>query len=424
MTKKTSEHIGIIGAGIAGLVSGLELQRAGHDVSVFEARSCAGGRIRSLQWMGMIVETGPEFIHGRLKETLALLKKYNIRYEAIDGKMYDARNGALHETREMAKGWNLLIKKMKSLKKDLAFSEFLNEYFPGPQYKELRTSAIRYAEGFDLADPETASTRALVNEWEQEDLEQYRIPSGYGTLVSALEKDFLQQGGKIFFDQPIENVDWSGDMIQLYTKGAAVPVEKLIVTLPLPLLNETAPVSECLSFFPELEEKKYACAKIGFGTVVKIVMIWNQAFWNAQAPDAQFIFSDHFIPTWWTQHPRNLPMLTGWLGGPAAERFAEEPESFFRERAIKSLSSIFSLSEEEIKNGLKGCKIFNWKKEPWSRGAYSYALVGSGDAQAICRLPVQNRIYFAGEAYYEGAYPGTVEAAIVNALATAKQIDG
>ena len=60
-------NIGIAGGGIAGLVAGLELQSAGHTVSIFEARSRTGGRIHSIELAGMVVETGPEFIHGHGK---------------------------------------------------------------------------------------------------------------------------------------------------------------------------------------------------------------------------------------------------------------------------------------------------------------------------------------------------------------------
>ena len=67
-------------------------------------------------------------------------------------------------------------------------------------------------------------------------------------------------------------------------------------------------------------------------------------------------------------------------------------------------------------------RIFKWGNEPWSRGAYSYSLAGSGKAKAICREPIQNRIYFAGEGYYEGPYPGTVEAAVISGLDTARQL--
>ena len=108
------------------------------------------------------------------------------------------REGELSEYYEMAEGWNLLLKKMKSLEEDLTLVEFLKQYFPGNHFSNLRKSAIRFAEGFDLADVETASTRALLEEWEQEEDGQYRIPEGYGTVIRALENDFITMEAKYF----------------------------------------------------------------------------------------------------------------------------------------------------------------------------------------------------------------------------------
>jgi monoamine oxidase len=165
-----------------------------------------------------------------------------------------------------------------------------------------------------------------------------------------------------------------------------------------------------------------AFRNIGYGTVIKIVLVWNSIFWKKLIPGAQFIFSDSLIPTWWTQFPRDIPMLTGWLGGPQADRLANEPDEFFKEKAIESLASIFSLSADKIRGSLKSCMVFNWRNKPWTRGAYSYPKYGPRSAIAICRQSLSNRIYFAGEAYYEGPYPGTVEAAIINGKETSRQL--
>jgi monoamine oxidase len=43
------KRIAIIGAGIAGLVSGWLLKRAGHDVKIFEANNVVGGRVKTLR---------------------------------------------------------------------------------------------------------------------------------------------------------------------------------------------------------------------------------------------------------------------------------------------------------------------------------------------------------------------------------------
>lgn len=89
---------------------------------------------------------------------------------------------------------------------------------------------------------------------------------------------------------------------------------------------------------------------------------------------------------------------------------------------MESLSSIFSISDAELKKNLRNFRIFNWKNEPWSRGAYSYSKLGFRSAGFLSRESIQKRIYFAGEAYYEGAHPGTVEAAVVSGLETARQL--
>jgi monoamine oxidase len=423
MMENKRVQIGIVGAGIAGLVNGLELQRAGHAVSIYEARSRCGGRIKSIMLDGMLVECGPEFIHGELKETIRLLKRYDIPFVAIDGKMYRYASGQLTETFEMAKGWKELLLKMKSVATDMPFQNFLEKYFPGKRFSELRRSAIRFAEGFDLADTKTCSTTALVEEWEGEEGEQYRIPAGYGTLIRAIENEFREIGGRIYLDHPVESIDWSLDKISIYSKGnQKTELDKLVVCLPLSIFSDKDPAVESIVFLPAITEKKVAMAEIGFGTVIKIVMIWEKAFWKSIVPEAQFILSDEFIPTWWTQYPLDLPMLTGWMGGPKALEFADATDDFLRGKAIESLASIFSTDVENIKKGMKECRVFNWKKTRWSRGAYSYAKVGYQTAKVIAKKTLNKQIYFSGEAYYEGAFPGTVESAVVDALNTAKLI--
>jgi monoamine oxidase len=416
-------NIGIAGAGIAGLIAGLELQHAGHGVTIFEARSRTGGRIHSYKLDGMVVESGPEFIHGNGKETIRLLKRFNIPYEQASGKMYNTRGGQLRENYEMTAGWDQLLDEMKSISADLPFQEFLEKKFPGSRFIELRKAAIRFAEGFDLADTLTASTRALLAEWDHEDVEQYRIPDGYGILIRSLENEFESGNGKILLSHPVNHVCRNANEIRIRVNAnQEFSMDKLIISLPLSSFNQMAPAAESIIFTPALEDKYAVVDQIGFGSVIKIVMIWESAFWKKLVPDARFIFSDFFVPAWWTQSPLDIPMLTGWLGGPKAILYGNEPDDFILDKAMESLCGIFSVSRQELKNKLRNYRIFNWINEPWSRGAYSYARIGFEKARAVWRQPVDGNIYFAGEAYYDGPFPGTVEAAIVNGMETARNL--
>ena len=419
--KETRFNIGIAGAGISGLIAGRELQRAGHQVFIFESRLRTGGRVYSVPFNGFIIEAGPEFIHGNSKETIRLLEEYHIGYVPIHGKMYRFSDRHLSPEYGMTEGWDLLLEKMKSLNEDLAFGEFLNQYFPGNQFQNLRDSAIRFAEGFDLADVKTASTQALIAEWDQEDSAEYRIPEGYGTIIREIENDFKKLGGKIFLGHAVHSVDWNSNRVRfIVNEHRTFEMDKCIISLPVSLLKKANADSESLTLNPVPAEKVNAIARIGFGTVVKVIMIWHSSFWETLVPEAQFIFSDLFIPTWWTQYPLDLPVLTGWLGGSQAEKWAGQPDAFFLNKALESLSIIFSIPVNDLKKLLKGSSIFNWKTDPWSQGAYSFAQVGYQKDKAVCRKSISGRIYFTGEGYYDGPNPGTVEAAIVSGMTTAK----
>ena len=47
--RPAGKKIVIIGAGMAGLVAGYELAQLGHDVTILEARTHPGGRVRTLR---------------------------------------------------------------------------------------------------------------------------------------------------------------------------------------------------------------------------------------------------------------------------------------------------------------------------------------------------------------------------------------
>jgi monoamine oxidase len=335
--------------------------------------------------------------------------------------MYTTHGGILRENYDEDTSWDSLLDAMKKLESDLPFGEFLLEYFSGTGFNELRKSAIRFAEGFDLVDVQTASTKALASEWLAEESGQFRIPGGYHALIREMEKEFISSGGRILFKHAVESVDWSSKLVLLgLNNKQTFTVEKLIITVPVYMLNHSAAGFEKINFKPFPSEQMKSFAQIGYGTVIKLVMIWKTSFWKKLIPDAQFLFADCFIPTWWTQYPLDQPVLTGWLGGPAAENISQEPDEFFLNQGLESLSTAFSIPVLNLKSQLAGFRVFNWKKETWSRGAYSYATVKSHQAKILSMRSLGHKIYFTGEAFYEGPHPGTVESALVSGKETAR----
>ncbi len=67
-------NIGIIGGGWSGLAAAIELTRAGHRVTVYEAGKVPGGRARRLASDGLALDNGQHLLAGAYSETLRLME--------------------------------------------------------------------------------------------------------------------------------------------------------------------------------------------------------------------------------------------------------------------------------------------------------------------------------------------------------------
>ena len=79
--KGRSKKIIVIGAGLAGLSAAFELTQAGHDVTILEARSRAGGRVYTLHEPfsdGLYAEAGAGRIHHDHNWTHKYVKLFNL----------------------------------------------------------------------------------------------------------------------------------------------------------------------------------------------------------------------------------------------------------------------------------------------------------------------------------------------------------
>jgi len=400
----------VVGAGAAGLIAARKLSEKKYSVIILEAGKESGGRIQTHAPAGNegVVEGGAEFIHGRLPLTLALCNEGNIKYIPAEGKMYRRINNKWKEETEMTEGWEKLIKKMGSLKEDMTLNTFLEEYYGGDNYTELKKHVLSFVEGFDLADPEKVSVRSLYEEWSKEQEENFRIPGGYNKLIHFIENECLKSGCVMIKEDAVTQIVWQKGEVTAYTaSGKKYSGEKILVTVPVSLLTGVAGIE----FIPAMEDRSKAAADIGFGPVIKVALHFTKRFWKK---DTRFIFSEEMIPTWWTQLPLKNNLLTGWAGGPKASKMNRHSDEELLEIALVSLSNIFSLGTASLRSNLDQWYVFNWKE-----GAYSYATPQSKAAKKLLNTPLENTVFFAGEGLYEGDYPGTVEAALASGKQTA-----
>lgn len=416
----------IIGAGAAGLMAGRELSKAGNKVLILEASERCGGRVFDAHDPAFpaSVMLGAEFIHGKLPFTISLIKEAGIHFYPVEGKSVRMLQGKTTEGREGNEYWSLLIDKLGALGEDMSLSAFLDEHFREDQYNAFRESVLRFAQGFDAADPGRVSAKALLKEWEQEEDEQYRVEGGYGSLISFLESECACYGCDIRLNSIVSAISWRRGYVEARTvSGERFIAGKAVIAVPVGVLQLKEGEPGSLIFDPPIPGIKHRIHLIGFGAVIKAVLHFRDAFWERYAGnDTGFIFSEEVFPTWWTQLPRRIPVLTGWMGGPDASFYCNATDSQLLEMALRSLSIIFGVNTDFLRTELLAWKICNWAAVPFSRGAYTYPTVDVPETAGVF-VPVDDTLYFAGEAAYNGPHGGTVEAALVSAKGVLDHID-
>ena len=405
----------IIGAGAAGLSAMKALAEAGYHMCMLESAEIAGGRIVTIKnGFENSVEAGAEFIHGKLPLTFKLIKEAGLSYEAVEGKMIVVKNGEW-QNEEHDDHWDKFMRQLQKLKTDITILQFLEENFSDPEYIHLRRAVQRFAEGFDLADISKASILSVKDEWKKMDKKQYRIKGGYIQLIDHLVNCCRQLNTEFYFNTCINKIEYEkGNVLVHTTDNKKFEAGRLIITASAGVLQ-----SGTIQFKPALTDHAVAIQGVGFGTVIKFLLEFKTSFWKEYDEETGFLLTDEEIPTWWTQLPGESNLLTGWLGGSKAAEKIFEPESSLLQMALLSLSSIFRMPPAMLREELCNYKIINWQNQPYIKGGYSYNTLHSEKAKQILSSPVENTIYFAGEAISQGQSQGTVESALQSGYDTA-----
>jgi monoamine oxidase len=411
----------IIGGGIAGLTAARHLTEAGLRVVLLEARGCLGGRIYTQHTAQFPVELGAEFVHGRPQEILGLAAEAAVPLVPVEGSFRRRINGAWAESDHLMEKVDQLFASLPADGPDQSFRYYLDRSGTDDKVKQ---QALRYVEGFHAAEPSLISAQSLLHDSRAEEAiegdHQYRFASGYESLVRAVADRIDQKRCEIVPNAVVREIVWRRGQVIARTASTEYLAPRAIITLPLGVLKSNSVV-----FSPALPEKQNAISFLEMGPVVRVSLCFREKLWerDPEMAEMSFLFTDDpQFPTWWTSNPLPHPILTGWAAGPNAATHIGCSEDEIAQNAVQALGRIMGVTESELRQQLIGSFTHDWQADPFARGAYSYAGVGGMNAAPTLAAPVDNTLYFAGEATNGDGYNGTVHGAIATGLRAAKEL--
>lgn len=420
------DKIIIIGAGIAGLSAANHLRHSGSDVTILEARDRIGGRIHADCSWGFPIAKGATWIHdAKNNPMLNLAQQYGCQVFSYDrGKSYTfTSQGQLLPETEIA-AFNEVFEKALAKAKDYALNasedcslaealqHFWNTDYFNPIWQVLFAKRLKFFENYMGEKYERLSARywdlggSLAKE-------NFIIRDGYSAILRGLAQDC-----DIKLNTCVKVINYQQKKIKIITNNGDYSADKLLITLPLGVLK-----TKQVTFIPELPKiKQDAIDIIGMGLFDVIGLKFTKTFWPNQA-SSMYIFNSTEAITcnvfFNLQPVFNQPILFGYVGGSTACALEALTDQQVLDKTMQTLSNAFcsdlSLPEKYF--------ITRWGSDPFSLGSYSYVAVGA-TAQHFINLstPIDNKLYFAGEATNAHLYDATVHGAYLSGIREAKRI--
>lgn len=419
MTSAQSKII-VVGAGIAGLAAAHKLVADGFEVMVLEARDCIGGRIRTDYSLGLPLNLGAGWLHGLDHNPIVKLAadaKIPYQLSEFSNTLFFDHSQTVIPSTEIINFFHEqefylahASKIAQSMGNDLSLAAALDLVKPQNstmRWRDMWNWALIYLELYTGADIRKISARY----WDEEQIfngGNYLVTGSYVSILQGLAKDI-----DIKFNTHVTKINFENKNIKITTDKGEWEAEKVIVTLPLGVLQ-----SGEVRFEPALKEFDFS--HLAMGLLNRIILKFPTIFWPTQhqnffsAPQ-QYPFVSSFINL---QHYVNQPLLMGMVGGDNALQLELLPDNEIIALAMKELRKMFGNNIPESEMHL----ITRWGQDPYSYGSYSYVPYSCEGAEYDrFTKPIENRLFFAGEATNH-EHPATTHGAYLSGIREAEHI--
>jgi monoamine oxidase len=401
----------VVGAGFCGLSAALELQRAGVEVLLLEARDRVGGRVESmLNGLGERVDTGGQFLCEDMPVLMALVaERGKTLVEAhVEGKfvtqpaMPDDQAGRTYAgSMAMRERMNMIDPGDPAIA-GLSVAAWLDRQPDDASIKAAFRSMIEglWCTALDrlplwyLID----NDRRITNEVSEL---QYFLRETMHSLAEDLGRDL---GDRTRLATPVRRIEHEPGSVRIVTEDGVIEARAVLVAVP-PM------VASRIDYAPPLPAGlAHALGVWRSGAVTKVLVRYRRAFWRDRGLSGMVIWRD---PTGLFAFDASIDAdhvtLAFFIGGPLRRRWDGLDAAGLRAEVAARLVAALGPQAGDFTD----ITLRDWTDDPWSGGAYSDVVVdiAATDAEQILRAGAPPVHFAASE--LSPSFPGYIEGAII-----------
>jgi monoamine oxidase len=402
---KSDTEVAIVGGGAAGIAAGRRLMDARVDCLIVEARTRLGGRAWTVGDRAQFpLDLGCGWLHSADRNPwceIAEAQGRTIDKTPPPWRRLSAPIGFPRaEQADFFAAQEEFYRRLDSLSSqtpDIAAAALLA---PGGRWNALITAVGTYVTGTEL---DRVSVRDLANY--DDDGVNWRVVEGYGTTIAA-----HGAGLPVALGSPARIIDHSGRRLRVDTVDGAITADAAIVTVPSALI-----AAQTLRFVPALPVKTEAAAGLPLGLADKLFLSLPDAE-EFEKDSRLFGRTDRSATGVYHLRPFGRPQIEGYFAGRLAAELEAAGEGAFFDFAATELTGLLGSG---FAGRIKPLDLHRWGLDAFARGSYSYALPGRAHCREALATPVDNRIFFAGEACSRHDY-STAHGAYLTGVAAAE----
>ncbi len=401
----TDTRVVIVGGGAAGISAARLLHRAQVPYRLLEARPRLGGRAWTIPVpeQGHPIDLGAGWLHSADRNPwVEVAEAANL---AIDKtappwtRPSTPIDFPLAEQQEFREALNAFYDRLHDIASKPQDAPAAEALLPDNPWSGLIGAVATFVTGAELE-----KVSALDLDRYADTLVNWRAVEGYGHLIASSGADL-----RVTFDCVVRTIDLRDKRIAIGTSQGGIECEQAIVTVPTSCLAAGA-----IRFLPDLPDKLQAASRLPLGLNDKLFLSLDGAV--EFEPDSRIFGStDRVATAAYHMRPFGRPQIEGYFGGSLARELEGGGIGAFFEFARDQLVRLLG---HNFAQRIRPLALHRWGSDPFSLGAYSYAVPGHAMDRAALAASVDARLHFAGEACSErdfstthGAYRTGVTAA-------------